>query len=67
MKVCDEGLVWRGQLFKREEKFEENHLPQSLVTGRFYTDSNCLFDSFQDEVIVFLHPVATGIQEKNRR
>ena len=27
MKVCDEGLVWRGQLFKREEKLEGNRRP----------------------------------------
>ena len=32
MKVCDEGLVWRGQLFKREEKLEGNRRPSSLVT-----------------------------------
>ena len=32
MKVCDEGLLWRGQLFKREEKKEEDRLPQPWVT-----------------------------------
>ena len=32
MKVCDEGLLWRGQLFKREEKKEDDRLPQPLVT-----------------------------------
>lgn len=32
MKVCDEGLLWRGQLFKREEKKKEDRLPQPWVT-----------------------------------
>ena len=33
MKVTDEGLMWRGQLFKREQKKEEGRLPLPLVSG----------------------------------
>ena len=33
MKVTDEGLMWRGQLFKREQKKEEGRLPQPLVSS----------------------------------
>ena len=33
MKVCDEGFLWRGELFKREQKKEEGRLPLPLVSG----------------------------------
>ena len=41
MKVTDEGLMWRGQLFEREQKKDDGRMPQPLVTGP-ETDSHLL-------------------------